>query len=123
MGGAPSSRQQRVGDLLRAEISEIVRIKMRDPRIGFLTVTGVEVSRDLRHASVFVSVLGAENEGSTALGILNKASGFVRSELGGRVELKHTPELRFKIDKSLDRSMRISEVLRQIQDEPPQEGS
>ena len=123
MSGAPSSRQQRVGDLLRAEISEIVRIRMRDPRLGFLTVTEVEVSRDLRHASVFVSVLGKEKEGSTALGILNKASGFVRSELGSRVELKHTPELRFKIDRSLERSMRISAVLKKILDEPPREGS
>jgi len=123
MGGAPSSRQQRVGDLLRAEISEIVQLKMRDPRLGFLTVTDVEVSRDLRHASVFVSVLGKEKEGSTALGILNKASGFVRSELGSRVELKHTPELRFKIDRSVDRSMRISAVLKKILDEPQQEGS
>jgi ribosome-binding factor A len=123
MGGAPSSRQQRVGDLLRAEISEIVQMKMRDPRLGFLTVTGVEVSRDLRHASVFVSVLGKEEDGSTALDTLNKASGFVRSELGHRVELKHTPELHFVIDKSLERSMRISEVLKKILDEPPQEGS
>ena len=123
MGGAPSSRQQRVGDLLRAEISEIVRIKMRDPRLGFLTVTEVEVSRDLRHASVFVSVLGAEKDGSTALGILNRASGFVRSELGSRVELKHTPELRFVIDRSAERSVRISAMLKEILDEPPREGS
>ena len=72
---------------------------------------------------VFVSVLGKEKEGSTALGILNKASGFVRSELGSRVELRHTPELRFKIDRSLERSMRISAVLKNILDEPPREGS
>ena len=123
MSGAPSSRQQRVGDLLREEISEIVRMKMRDPRLGFLTVTDVEVSRDLRHASVFVSVLGAEKEGTTALGILNKASGFVRSELGHRVELRYTPELRFIIDKSAERGARISAVLKKILDEPRREGS
>lgn len=123
MGGTPSPRQQRVGDLLRTEISEIVRVKMRDPRLGFLTVTEVEVSRDLRHASVFVSFLETENDGSTAIGILNRASGFVRSELGSRVELRYTPELRFKIDRSAERSARISEVLKKILDEPQREGS
>jgi ribosome-binding factor A len=114
MSGAPSSRQQRVGDLLRAEISEILRMKMRDPRVGFVTVTGVVVSRDLRHASVFVSVLGEEKEGPVVLAVLKNASGFVRSELGHRVELKHIPELRFKIDKSAEYGVRISSVLRKI---------
>lgn len=122
MAGAPSSRQKRVGDLLRAEISEIVQMKMRDPRLGFLTVTDVSVSRDLRHASVFVSVLGKEKDGSASLGILNRAAGFVRSELGSRVELKHIPELRFKIDKSAERGVRISEMLKKVLDVPPREG-
>lgn len=122
MAGAPSPRQQKVGDLLRVEISDIVRMKMRDPRLGFLTVMGVEISRDLRHASVYVSVLGEEKDGSTALAILNRASGFVRSELGGRIGLRYTPELLFKIDRSAERSARISAVLKKIHDEPPREG-
>lgn len=123
MGGPPSSRQQKVGDLLRAEISEILRMKMRDPRLGFLTVTNVKVSRDLRHASVFVSVLGEKEEGPESLSVLNKAAGFVRSELGHRVELRHIPELRFKIDRSAEYGIRISSVLRKIVDAPPGEGA
>jgi ribosome-binding factor A len=114
MAGAPTPRQQRVGDLLRAEISEIVRMRMRDPRLGFVTVTEVNVSRDLRHASVFVSVLGEESDGLAALAVLNRAAGFLRSELGGRVDLKHIPELRFKIDRSAEHAVRISSVLKKI---------
>ncbi len=116
MSGGPSARQRKVGYLLQAEISEIVRDKIRDPRLGFLTVIDVTVSRDLRHASVFVSVLGNEEEGAVALGILNRASGFVRSELGGRVELKHVPELRFKIDRSAEHGVHISEMLKKLFD-------
>jgi len=123
MAGPPSSRQQKVGDLLRAEISEILRMKMRDPRLGFLTVTDVTVTRDLRHASVFVSVLGEKREGPETLAVLNKAAGFVRSELGHRVELKHIPELRFKIDRSAEYGVRISSMLRKIVDAPPGEGT
>ena len=123
MAGAPSSRQQKVGDLLQAEISEIVHMKMRDPRLGFLTVTGVDVSRDLRHASVFVSVLGKGKDGPDVLKVLNRAAGFVRSELGGRVELRHIPEIRFKMDESTEHGLRISEVLKKIFNELPKEGS
>ena len=123
MAGAPSSRQQKVGDLLQAEISEIVRMKMRDPRLGFVTVTGVDVSRDLRHACVFVSVLGKDKDGPDVLSVLNRAAGFVRSELGGRVELRHIPEIRFKMDESTVYGLRISEMLKKIFDEPPKEGS
>jgi ribosome-binding factor A len=121
MAGAPSSRQQRVGDLLRAEISEIVRTKMRDPRVGFLTVTDVSVSRDLRHASVFVSVLGEESEGLAVLGVLNRAAGFVRCELGTRVDLRHVPELRFKMDNSAQHAVRIAKVLKDILDTESEE--
>ena len=123
MAGPPSSRQQKVGDLLRAEISEILRMRMRDPRVGFVTVTDVTVTRDLRHASVFVSVFGDEKEGPAVLAVLKNAAGFVRSELGHRVELRHIPELRFKIDKSAEYSAHISSMLKKIVNAPPGEDS
>jgi len=123
MAGPPSPRQQKVGDLLRAEISEILRMRMRDPRVGFVTVTDVTVTRDLRHASVFVSVLGEEEKRPAVLGVLKNAAGFVRSELGQRVELKHIPELQFKMDTSAEYGIRISSVLKKIIDEPPDDGS
>ena len=123
MAGPPSSRQQKVGDLLRAEISEILRMRMRDPRVGFVTVTDVTVTRDLRHASVFVSVLGEEENRPAVLGVLKNAAGFVRSELGQRVELKHIPELRFKMDTSAEYGIRISSMLKKIIDKPPGDGS
>jgi len=122
MSGAPSPRQQRVGDLLRSEISEIVRTRLRDPRLGFLTVTEVSVSRDLRYASVFVSVLGEEEARATSLGILKRAAGFVRSELGCRLDLKYVPELRFRIDTSAERAVRISQMLKKVLDVPPRDG-
>jgi ribosome-binding factor A len=131
MAGAPTDRQRRVGDLLRAEISEILRMKMRDPRLGFLTVTDVSVTRDLRHALVFVSVLEMEGGGpadsdlerdSAVIEVLSGAAGFVRGELSNRVELKHIPELRFKIDKSAERGVRISAMLKDILDHPKRDG-
>jgi len=114
MPGPLSPRQQRVGDLLRAEISDIVRTRLRDPRLGFVTVTEVLVSRDLRYASVFVSVLGEEQERAAAMMVLRRAAGFVRGELGSRLDLKHIPELRFKIDTSAEKAVRISQMLKRV---------
>lgn len=112
-----SQRLQRVAEVLRYEISELVRLKIRDPRLGFVTITNVEVSPDLRHAKVFVSSLGTPEEALKSIKILSRAAGFIRSELFKRVHLRLIPELSFRIDRSIEHSIRISQVLRELKDE------
>ncbi|MCK4437138.1 30S ribosome-binding factor RbfA, partial [bacterium] len=85
-----------------------------DPRIGFITITDVELSRDLRHAKVFISVYGDESEKEKALKGLSSAAGFIRREVGKRVKLRYTPEIVFKWDRSIEKGAQIEEVLRRI---------
>lgn len=112
-----SSRLEKVNDLLAENISEIIEHDLRDPRKGLITVTGVRVSPDLRHAQVYVTTLGAEAEKRDMVRILEHASGFIRSELGRRVRLKFIPELQWTIDNSVEYSQRIDEVLRRLHEE------
>ncbi|UOF89394.1 30S ribosome-binding factor RbfA [Fodinisporobacter ferrooxydans] len=110
-------RVSRVGEQIKKEINDIVRYELKDPRIGFLTITDVEVSGDLSYAKVFISVLGKEEERDHTLQALVRASGFIRSELGKRLRIRHTPELSFSLDRSLDYSERIHDVLRSLDTE------
>lgn len=111
------NRANRIGELIQAEISDLLLRHIKDPRIGFCTITKVEVSGDYRHAKVFVSVMGEENQkGETVVG-LKSASGFIRREVGRRISLRHTPELTFILDKSLDHGFQIDKILREIKEE------
>jgi ribosome-binding factor A len=114
-------RTDRVGDLMRGEIADVLLRRVKDPRIGFVTVTGVKVSPDLRHATVFVSLL---DEGAVAetLAALERASGFVRAELGRRMRLKYTPELSFKHDATPSRAAHLEAVLDELSDERKEPG-
>jgi ribosome-binding factor A len=107
-------RVSRVGEQIKKEIVDILRYEVKDPRVGFVTITDVEASGDLQHATVFVSVMGDEQQRKATMEALQKATGFIRAEVGRRVRLRRTPELHFKLDTSLDYSTRISEVLREI---------
>ncbi|KEO82976.1 30S ribosome-binding factor RbfA [Tumebacillus flagellatus] len=109
-------RVSRVGEQIKKEIVDIVRTEVKDPRVGFVTITGVEASGDLQHATVYVSVLGNDEQRKGSLDALQKATGFIRAEVGRRIRLRRTPELHFKLDTSLDYSTRISEVLRDIKE-------
>lgn len=111
-----TQRMQRVSDLLRQEISEIMRRRMKDPRLGFLTVTSVEVSPDLRYAKVYVSSPGTESELTDRVKILSGAAGFIRGELFKRITLKFIPELSFRADRSIEHAIRISKVLKELQE-------
>lgn len=104
-------RSRRVSGLIMAEISDLLRREIKDPRIGFATITKVEVSDDLRHARVGVSVLGDDSQKSETIKGLTSASGFIRGELGRRLRLRYVPEIVFTIDKSLEYSARISKVI------------
>lgn len=111
-----SRRQRRVSELIHKEISDLLQKKVSDPRLDFVTVTAVEISPDLRHAHVYVSILGDQEASQEALDGLAHASGFLRRELGSRLSLRYTPRLTFYLDNSLQRSERILELLRQIEE-------
>lgn len=110
-------RVNRVGEQMKKEISDIIQNELKDPRVGFVTITEVDVTGDLQIAKVFVSVLGSEEQKQESLKALRKAAGFVRSEVGKRIRLRLTPEIMFQLDTSLDYSTRIQEVLRDIRTE------
>lgn len=109
-------RVGRVGEALKEEISQILR-DIKDPRVGFLTVTGVEVAPDLGYAKVYVSILGDEEKVNESMQALKRAAGFVRSEVGKRMSLRHTPEISFKLDSSLEQGARIAHLLTEVMDE------
>lgn len=108
-------RIERVKELLKHEIDDIIRGRLKDPRVsGFITVTDVEVSRDLRHARVFVSVLGPSEKKNEVLEGLTSASGFVRSELGRRVRIKFIPEVIFELDHTLEEADKVLRLINQV---------
>ncbi len=108
-------RNARVADLVKQEVSQIIQHEMKDPRIGFVTVTSVEVSIDLRHARIYFSVLGSEADQKASLEGLERAKGYIRTQLGRRITLRHVPELLFRYDESFDYAQRISDVMRSIE--------
>ncbi len=112
----PYKRSKRVGDLLREEIADIVLNRVKDPRVGFVTVTAVKVSDDLSIARVYISVLKKEKTEETLM-VLNSASGFIRAEVGKRVRIKKLPRLEFLEDESIEYGERIDSILRKIKEE------
>ena len=112
-----SRRVERVSDLIKQEISNIIRNDLKDPRVGFITVTSVDLSQDLRHAKVFISVMGTEDERLKSMEGLERAAGFIRSSLGNKIRIRHIPELLFRHDESYEYAARIAEVMKQIEPE------
>jgi len=109
----PGRRPERLGEQIREEVSQIILGELNDPRIGFVTVTDVEVSSDLRNARVFVSILGNDEEVARSLGALKAAAGFIRWHLGQSLNLRHLPELHFAHDKTARTATRIEEILKE----------
>jgi ribosome-binding factor A len=107
-------RIKRVNEACKEALGEILQEEIKDPRIGFVTVTDVEVSPDLRQAKVWVSVLGNEKEVEEAQKGLEKAKGFMRRELGNRVRLRYTPELRIFLDRGAEISEKVQDILHDI---------
>lgn len=106
---------------MKKELSDIIGRKIKDPRVGFVTVTDVEVTGDLQQAKVFISVLGDEEKRQDTLIGLAKAKGFIRSEIGKRIRLRKTPELFFEFDESVDYGNRIESLLQEINNQSPSE--
>lgn len=111
-------RTERLGEEVREEVAKIVA-QLKDPRIGFVTVTRVSLSPDLRSARIYVGVLGDEAQQRKTLQGLRQAAGFVRRELGRRISVRHTPELSFQYDEGLEATDRVAKILDGItKDEP-----
>ena len=105
------TRMRRVDEAVRAVLSDAISKDLKDPRVGFVTVTGVKTSPDLRHARVYVSVLGDEYAREASLDGLRSAHGFLQRRVATELSLKHTPSLAFEYDGSVDRGMRITELI------------
>ncbi|GKU82516.1 30S ribosome-binding factor RbfA [Niallia sp. NCCP-28] len=116
-----SLRPNRVGEQMKKELGEIISRKIKDPRIGFVTVTDVNVTGDLQQATVYISVLGDQEQRENTLKGLAKAKGFIRSEIGQRIRLRKTPEITFEFDESIDYGNRIDTLLHQIAKEEQSE--
>jgi ribosome-binding factor A len=110
----PYKRSERLGEIILAEISDLITRDIKDPRVGFVTFTRVEVSDDLRYAKVFVSSLGSEQEKARTLQGLSSATGYIRRHLGRALHLRYTPDITFLLDESLEHGARIAQLLRQL---------
>jgi ribosome-binding factor A len=106
-----SARMRRVDEAVREVLSDGIATQLRDPRVGFVTVTDVRTSSDLRHARVYVSVLGDDSARDASLQGLRSAHGFLQGLIAAELKLKHTPTLEFFYDESIDRGMRITQML------------
>jgi ribosome-binding factor A len=112
-------RQEKLGELITAEVSDLLRTRVKDPRVGFVSVTHVEVSGDYRHAKIFVSVMGNEEEQASTMKALKHATGFLRHELASRLTLRYMPEIVFKLDTSIEQGARILDLIREVASEKP----
>lgn len=110
-------RTRQVGELLREELTDIIRRDVKDPRVGFMSITQVEVPPDLRSARVFISVLGTEEERAATLIALRSAARYIRRQLKPRLRMRQIPELEFRDDRSMEHAQQIAETLRLLEQE------
>ena len=110
-------RPQRLGDLIQREVAELIRLEVRDPRVGMITITSVDVSPDMSHAKIFFTVLEKDKLQDTAQG-LARSAGFLRSQLAKRIKMYTTPELRFAYDESVERGDRLSRLIDSVKPPP-----
>ncbi len=112
-----SFRPERLAEAIKKEVSDLLREGLKDPRIGgFVTVTSVEVSKDLRYTSIYVSVLGEPADQKATIEALHNAQGFIRGELGKRIRLRYTPEITFKLDHSISHGTRLIALMAEVRE-------
>lgn len=114
-------RSSRIGELLQTEVADLLLRQLKDPRLRMATVSRVEVSADLRHACIYISHMGSEEEQKAALEGFRRAAGFIRGQLGRQLKLRYVPELVFKLDTAIAYGVRISRLLHELLPEAPQE--
>lgn len=116
-----ASRAERMAQVIKSETSDIIQRGLKDPRIGFASITDVVVSHDLRHAKIFVSVLGDDEAKRRTMEGLTRARGHIRSELGARLAVRFVPEIHIRLDESIERGVRISSLVRKVVEEGSRE--
>lgn len=119
-GETVNKRANRVAEQMKQELSDIITRRLKDPRVGFVTITDVEVTGDLQQAKVYFTVLGDEEKKSSTLEALEKASGFIRSEIGNRIRLRKTPEIQFSFDESIAYGNRIEKIIADLKEDDEQ---
>lgn len=110
-------RPKRLAEAIKKEVFDILKNDLRDPRIGFITITNVEVSTDLQHAKIFTSIYGSDQEQKKTMEILQKAQGYIRGEIGRRIRVRYTPEVMFKLDKSIAQGSKIISLMEKVKNE------
>src|SRR5471030_222306 len=115
------SRTLRVAEQIQRDLAELIRLEVKDPRVGMVTLTGVEVTSDYTHAKVFFTLLGTEAQQEAALHGLSHAAGFLRGQIGRRIKLHTIPELHFVFDQSVERGDRLSQLIDRAVDQLRQE--
>jgi ribosome-binding factor A len=115
-------RSEKVADLIRKEVSEMLMRSIKDPRIGFITITRVSVTDDCRSAKIYYSVMGSEAEREASLEGLTSARGYIRKELGRRVSLRYTPDIVFQFDPSIEYAIHMEEVIQHLRKERKEGG-
>jgi len=108
-------RAFRLAETIKIEVSKLILEGIKDPRLGFVTITDVEVTDDLRSAKIFVSIMGSEEDVKNSMDVLNRASGYIRGEIGKIVRLRYVPEISFKYDRSIEHGAYISQLLREME--------
>ncbi|MBO8128818.1 MAG: 30S ribosome-binding factor RbfA [Peptococcaceae bacterium] len=111
-------RPERLAEVIKQEVSQVIR-RLKDPRIGFITVTNVELSPDFRYAKIFVSILEPKETQEASMEALKRAKGHIRTELGRRIRLRHTPEITFVLDESLREGAKIIDLINRINKQAP----
>lgn len=112
------NRTDRISEEVKRELSNIIRDDLKDPRLpALISITSVNVTRDLRYAKIYISVLGSEEEKKAALQGLKSAAGFIRREIGHRIQLRYTPEFQFEIDNSIEHGAYITDLIKKTTDE------
>lgn len=108
-------RQQRVAEEIQRRASLFIREELKDPRLGFLTITGAEINADLTQATIFVSVLGDENEQEQTMRTLRRAKGLIKRDIGDWLRIRTVPEITFKLDTSIERGTRILQLMQGLE--------
>lgn len=110
-------RTARLAETIKEEMADIIQHELKDPRLGFATVTKVEVSSDLRYAKIFFSVYGSPEDSEATLAVLERAQGYIRNILGRRLRLRYVPEISFKLDPSIGHGIQITRLLEELKKE------
>ncbi|MDX8420093.1 30S ribosome-binding factor RbfA [Stecheria sp. CLA-KB-P133] len=112
-----SVKQKRLEGIIRKDISDIIQFSLKDPNVGFVTITDVKVSNDHSYATVYVSFLGKQERAQAGLKALNRARGYIRSELAQQLDIRRTPELTFVIDEAMENGKHIDEIIARIHEQ------